>query len=160
MMIGVVGFRKKSNINWGGLMANRVFTADDFFEIEDVGRVIAAQRRCADLLRDFMGVDVHLIGVNTNMGTLTVPLVGFISAIEANFRALTQRNQPAAMQPCVTWLGERRDARFFDYTDVNRWFETCELIEDMILGRGQNLRVAGTYCAGSNHTAQMVRRAG
>ncbi|MCL2171439.1 MAG: hypothetical protein FWB71_04740, partial [Defluviitaleaceae bacterium] len=54
------------------------------------------------------------------------------------------------------WRGGLSDIKFLDYTDVNRWFRTLQLLRDYIMTLTRRHFVAGTFRTGSNRYHQMI----
>lgn len=100
----------------------RRFTGDDFMSHE----IIAELNRQMQELALMRGVSI--ISLATGQGILMGATIHFFNSIERNIDALAGSSPPMGMQPTRTWLGEYNDVPLLSYRDVNRWFESVELI--------------------------------
>ena len=91
------------------------FIADDFLEV-------AVLERLNELFAEVAGLrGVALTPLDLSRGTATVPTASFINTIERNLEQLGAAGTKV-------WLGEDSDAVWLDYRDVNRWFNSLELL--------------------------------
>ena len=95
---------------------------------------------------------------NTSQGTYTTPFPALINIIEQNLDAIAAGGyRPSDMLATVRWMGEQNDIVRLSYRDVNRWFESMRLIEELILGIGERLLITGAFSAGGDRTRQNIR---
>jgi len=83
------------------------------------------------------------------------------NAIERNLDALADDGyRPQDMQDTTTWelQGEQYTGRFLSHFDVNRWFISIELLEELIENTANNLLVTGTYTSSTNRDRQRMGR--
>jgi len=105
----------------------RVFGPDDFLELS-VFESLEAEFVQLEAARRAAGRPVTLLRLDLSAGIATVPTPQFINVIEQNLLRLAGNPRPAGMQGTRNWLGEDRDWRWLNYRDVNRWFESLEIL--------------------------------
>ena len=111
----------------GGLfIIKQRFTADDFLNIEDFRQIEDEIAKIANK----RGVLVQPLDLS--QGVATIPMASFINIIEKNISALTEGLSIDGLEPTKTWMGEDGDENWLDYKDVNRWFDTLEIIRAYI----------------------------
>ena len=138
-------------------MEHRVFTRQDYLNIEDIRALDMEMAALAALREEIFGPAAAIAALNTGQGAATIATPDFINRIERNIDALAGAAPPEAMQPTRTWLGEGRDIPLLSFRDANRWFESLSLIRQSLLGRGHDFRATGSYNAGSCGLRQIIR---
>ena len=134
-------------------------TQNDFMSIELIELVLDKQQNVVKLFNDLLGYHVVIEGVDTSDGIKTVPFPAMINAIERNVGALKFfEHMPRTVEPTVHWLGERNDSPRLSYRDVNRWFESLEIIESMIRSIYSRSPITGSHASGPCRTSQILRR--
>jgi hypothetical protein len=117
-----------------------------------------AQNALRGLFADLLSRDIRLTKPNTGAGVFTIPFPDLINVIERNIDALSAGGyRPGDMAPTMNWQGELNDARRLDYTDVNRWFESAELITDLVWAIGARGLITGRFSTGDNRTRQILK---
>ncbi|MDR1210439.1 MAG: hypothetical protein LBK41_09045 [Clostridiales bacterium] len=136
------------------------FTADDYLEICVMDELNGRFADAAALFASELSRRVAILALDTSGGIYTVPFAEYINVIEDNLRRLTANGYyPQGMEAPKTWAGEDGDMKFLDYRDVNRWFESVRLVEEMTRGIAGRLLRTGTFASGSGRTRQVVRAA-
>ena len=133
-------------------------TANDCMSPELIDEVYYAQDGLRQLFMDLLSRPVALAQPDTSASVYTIPFPDLINTIERNLDALSANGyKPGNMKPSVSWLGELNDLRRLDYTDVNRWFESVELITDLAWAVSYRGLITGNYSSGSDRTRQTLR---
>jgi len=133
-------------------------TAVDFMSPELIGAAYGAQSDLRQLFEGLLSRAVTLAQPDVSAGIFTVPFPDLINIIERNIDALSANGyMPGDMQPTVEWQGELNDLRRLDYTDVNRWFESIELITGLAWAVSYRGLITGNYSTGSDRTRQIIR---
>ena len=138
-------------------MSFEPLTAEDFMSIDHMRQLNAEFESLEDLRKRIFGTDAGITLINVAQGTQTIPTPQFINIIERNIDTLTGATPLYGMEPTKTWLGESRDLEFLNYKDVNRWFESLNLIRASLMGRGYDFKVTGSFYVGSNKLRQKIR---
>jgi hypothetical protein len=97
--------------------------------------------------------------VNTGGGIGTVPVPALINALERNIDMLAHGGYGAGrLQPTMTWQGEVNDVRRLDFSDVNRWLESIEVIDAVLRGMLARMAVVReTIACGDSRQIQSIR---
>lgn len=133
-------------------------TASDYMSIEIYNKAYAFQLSLQQLFMIALLRTVILAVTDTSEGTETIPFADLINIIERNIdRLVAGGYRPSLMQDTMTWLGERHDLRALDYTDINRWFESMEMIQELIESISSRALITGNYTTGSDKTRQIIR---
>lgn len=103
--------------------------------------VFQYQRELRLLILEHLMRNVFLIQPDLSDGEETIPYASLFNAIETNLRNLVATDIPQGMQVFnQIWRGWTMDERPLDYTDVNRWFLTIQLMNSLLLAmQPQNL---------------------
>ncbi len=134
-------------------------TSTDTLKIEYITKLFQMQLLIQEIFLDTLGRNIDLTQIDTSKGEYTIPYPSFINVIERNLDALVANGyRPSTMRPTRTWLGETKDLpRLNNLDDVNRWFETLQLLEQLIISISQRTPVTGVCIVGSDRTRQVIR---
>lgn len=133
-------------------------TANDFMTTDIIDEVYRVQEELRLKMLELINRIVYITKPNTTAKTLTIPFPELINIIERNIDAFTIGGyMPSDMQPTVNWQGELFDLRRLDYTDVNRWFESIELLTELIESIETRSLITGTFATGNDRTRQLIR---
>jgi hypothetical protein len=138
---------------------NKRVDATAFMSIELFGEILASAERLRLLMREHFNRQIVFNSTNISAGIGTVPLPQLINALERNLDLLAQGGYGAGeMQPTKTWHGETNDTQRLDYTDVNRWIETVDLIDRVINGIVARMPITGRSMTTGDRNSQIIRR--
>ena len=133
-------------------------TADDYMTTAIIDEAFRVQDELRILMFNFLSRIVTLVNPNTAAGTYTIPYPELINIIERNIDELAKGGYASSdMQPTVEWLGELNDVRRLSHLDVNRWFESVELITNLVYAVSYRGLITGNFSAGNNRTRQNLR---
>jgi hypothetical protein len=142
-------------------MAQTTFGASDYLTTDVIDNVYAAQYAIVNKYMRVLNRIVYITRPDTSKGVYTIPFPEFINVIERNIDALTAGGyMPLGMGKTVDWMGELFDLRRLDYTDVNRWFESAEMIDILIDSIADRTPLTGNCTAGGDRTRQLLRTVG
>ena len=134
-------------------------TAEDYMTIEIFNTAFAQQENVRDMFFNMLQRIVNIDIPDTSKNIKTIPFPALINIIEQNIDILASEGyRPINMEDTIEWLGELKDERKFDYTDVNRWFESLELLEILIHGTVHRIPITGNFTTGSDRTRQVLRK--
>lgn len=131
-------------------------TENDYMSIEIIQLVWKYQQDMKDLVLRFIGRNVILEEVDTSMSFKTIPSADRINRIERNLMNLVGTDVPEDMVKTTEWHGMLRDNRRIDYTDVNRWFGTLQILYIFILRLQQRYLTTGTFHSGKFPDLQLL----
>ena len=133
-------------------------TPNDNMTIEIYNEAYTRQISVSQLFYNLLQRSVSLIEPNTTPGLLTVPFAALINIIERNIDTLAADGyMPQEMKSTRNWQGGENDDPRLSYFDVNRWFESMELLERLIHGIANRRLITGTYSTGGDRTRQTLR---
>lgn len=135
-------------------------TANNYLTLGLLGEVWNHQLDLQNLFLLELQRLVVLTTPDTSAQEATIPFCSLINIIERNIDTFAAHGfRHPSMQNTVTWLGGLADTRRLDFTDVNRWFESVELIGDVVEGASQRLMRCGVSRAisGLPKNQQIIR---
>ena len=86
------------------------------------------QKQLRDIVQEYLDRNVYLDEYDMSKGIETIPYRQLLNTIENNLRMLVATDITPDMEPMRFWYGGVRDEKFLDFADVNRWFETMNLL--------------------------------
>ena len=127
-----------------------------YLTLEVIKLVFEYQRRLRRVVLEYLNRNVFLIEPDLSEGTKTIPYQELFNAIETNLRNLVAADMTIGMEFTKIWHGGLRDEKFLDYTDVNRWFETMQLLHRYIMSIQKRYYTANAFYLGMYPSHQAV----
>ena len=110
-------------------------TRFDYMNFGHIREVAGHMERIRLLKGQLFGINFALGSIHLALDMLTFPTPAFFNIIERNIGILALGNEPQGLPPTRTWYGENRDNPRMDYRDINRWYESLDMIEREIISR-------------------------
>jgi len=134
-------------------------TKSDYLTVEVMNFVLDGLAGVKRLLGEVFDVHVSLALCETPVEVGTVPFPKLINALERDLDKLAATGfDGGAMQERMTWYGEFFDRRRLDYTDVNRWLQSIELMNEVIASMAARwVRTSGSTIVSVDINRQLIR---
>lgn len=108
------------------------FTENSFMSINVIVQIHDQTLRITERIRQ-SGTTIFINNIPTRLGMAVFAHHSLFTLIEENIAVLANvTNQRANIEPTRMWHGELDDIPRFCYKDVNRWFESLDIIEKSI----------------------------
>jgi hypothetical protein len=125
-------------------------------EVSILRLVFNYQRELQRLVLKYLDRNVFLMLPDLSEGMKIVYTREIFNAIEANLKSLVATDIQPAMEFTKIWYGGSRDEKLLDYTDVNRWFKTIQLLNNYIISLQRRYLESGAFACGVGADFQLL----
>lgn len=139
-------------------MSYKKIAAQDFMTVDILAEIGLEQEKLRELMKELIDREVSLTQADLSKGNYTMPFPSLINIVERNFdRFMAGGYVSSEMGKTVVWKGELNDRPRFSYKDVNRWFESCEILTAIAHSVANWAVITGNFASGDNRIRQLIR---
>jgi len=130
--------------------------ANTALTIQIIELVFEYQDLLRGLVLEHLDRNVFLAEYDITGDIRTIPFKELLNAIETNLNHLVATDFTPGMEFTKIWRGGIADEKFLDYTDVNRWFATIQLLYRYIQSLQVRYYETNAYYLGMNPDHQIA----
>jgi hypothetical protein len=127
-----------------------------YLEVWIIELALAYQKELQRLVLKYLDRNVFLELPDLSKGDRIVLTREIFNAVETNLKNLVATDVQPLMQFTKIWYGGIKDEKYLDYADVNRWFETINLLNKYIISLQKRYIEAGVPRCGKYLDFQTV----
>jgi hypothetical protein len=125
-------------------------------EISIMRLVFRYQEELRELVLKYLDRNVFLEYYDLSDDIKTIPYKELFNAVEHNLKNLVATNITPEMEFTKIWRGGLLDEKRIDYSDVNRWFKTIQLLNKYIISLQKRYLESGVFYCGVNPDFQVI----
>jgi len=125
-------------------------------EPQIIDLVFQYQEQLRHLVLVYLDRNVFLEEFDMTGDIRTIPWKELFNAIETNLNHLVATDFVPGMEFTKIWRGGVEDSKFLDYTDVNRWFATIQLLYRFIQSLQVRYYETNAFYLGMNPDHQII----